>query len=429
MRKTGIRRAAIATAIALTLTSVLAAPAAATDGWLDPTFSGDGWVRLPQGAGAAGDLVVVPGPSGGAIVARLGNRGGSPIIETLALTPSGGLSSSFNDGTWGSLVIGEHDTLMTGFAATPSGGAVGALGPYQEIVLRIREIGPDGAIIGGVAVAQSAELLSANVVRLPGGSIRTCTSEGTPDEHRLIGFTPTYVLDPAIGEDGQRALPIDDCFALGADAAGHLYVAGKASIAPDEPARVDLLRTTTSGVVDTAWNGDGLASIGLPGIDVHLARGIQIGIKQFSPAVSPILPLSDGSVYIVARVTRQGTHLRSAAIIKLTPDGELDPSFDGDGVRAFAPPDGQSRILAMAVDADGRPVISFIKSFRDGNSRGFLARLTTSGAFDPTFGRGGEIQQSLTADSLLIDAQGRIVTVARQGSGPQDAIVVARRNG
>jgi hypothetical protein len=128
-------------------------------------------------------------------------------------------------------------------------------------------------------------------------------------------------------------------------------------------------------------------------------------------------------VFLAARVTRNVTTF-SAAVIKLTEDGALDPSFDGDGIRAFGPSGGESRIVAFAVDGEGRPVVSAIYE-GPGGRRAYLTRLTGDGRFDASFGRGGLIQQSFAAVSVAIDGSGRILTAAWDGTG----VIVARRDG
>ena len=239
----------------------------------------------------------------------------------------------------------------------------------------------------------------------------------------MIGWTSTFAPDPAVGPAGQRELESSDCNVIGADTAGHLYLAAR----PEESLSgvIDVMRTTTSGTVDSGWSGDGHAMIGAAGLGYTFPDDFRPSSKNFGSAASPILAAGDGSVIVAARVTRDpSAQLWSAALAKLNPAGEPDALFDGDGLRAFAPAGGQSRIIAMAVDSVGRPVVSVVYNYADGHTRAYLARFTTTGSFDQSFGNSGLIEQTHPAVSIAIDAQGRIVTAAWDGT----SVIIARRN-
>ena len=102
--------------------------------------------------------------------------------------------------------------------------------------------------------------------------------------------------------------------------------------------------------------------------------------------------------------------LSSAILMRFTANGAPDPSFgDGGtlitdfGLGAPKGAGGQSYVSpsvglrSVVVDSQGRPVISggYVKEFGDCSgsrqaiSVGFVGRLTTNGALDPTFGEGG----------------------------------------
>ena len=128
---------------------------------------------------------------------------------------------------------------------------------------------------------------------------------------------------------------------------------------------------------------------------------------------------------LIGGVSRmESPDLFSAAIIRLRPDGALDPAFGSGGVRALAPTGGQSRIIAMAVDQSGRPILSLGYRYADGSIRYWLARLTATGGLDATFGNYGLIPQSYPTMSIALDDTGRILTYARTPSG---TTVLARR--
>jgi hypothetical protein len=106
-----------------------------------------------------------------------------------------------------------------------------------------------------------------------------------------------------------------------------------------------------------------------------------------------------------------------------------DPSFHfegtgGDGIEAIP--------NALAVQTDGDIVVVGVQttSTQSGTTNvNGLARLTPSGALDPTFGSGGVVANSVPSGTeglyaVIIDAQGRIDTVGIANSNT--AVFVSR---
>jgi uncharacterized delta-60 repeat protein len=110
--------------------------------------------------------------------------------------------------------------------------------------------------------------------------------------------------------------------------------------------------------------------------------------------------------------------------------GSLDPAFDHDGkatTRFFAGPSSGS---SVAVQADGRVVVA-----GSAGGRFALARYTTTGTLDPTFGGDGRVTTELAFGSAIamgvsIQTNGRIVVAGCADSGgpppSRSAFVLAR---
>jgi uncharacterized delta-60 repeat protein len=128
----------------------------------------------------------------------------------------------------------------------------------------------------------------------------------------------------------------------------------------------------------------------------------------------------DGKIVIAgsARTSSRDQFL----VARLTPDGSLDPTFDGDGWRLIDFTIGSGRAHAVLVDGQGRitalggstPTIGGL-----GDMDWAMARLNPDGGMDTTFGPGGDGRrvQAATADGFSLvavagaafDAQGRIL--------------------
>jgi uncharacterized delta-60 repeat protein len=110
-------------------------------------------------------------------------------------------------------------------------------------------------------------------------------------------------------------------------------------------------------------------------------------------------------------------------------DGDLDPSFGGDGrVVTHAGYPGFEYPTAMAIDRQGRIVVVGVIARM--MMRSVAVRINPDGSLDQSFGNGGIMTLEPIADSfsgVAIDAAGRIVLAGGVvGFAPTHGIVVAR---
>jgi uncharacterized delta-60 repeat protein len=101
--------------------------------------------------------------------------------------------------------------------------------------------------------------------------------------------------------------------------------------------------------------------------------------------------------------------------------GDLDTSFDGDGVVLTDFPPKFEGAAAVAVQADGA-IVAAGRSVRGGDSRFAVARYLADGSPDLSFGGDGRVVTNITlktdfATALAIQTDGAIVAVGRAGGG------------
>ena len=115
------------------------------------------------------------------------------------------------------------------------------------------------------------------------------------------------------------------------------------------------------------------------------------------------------------------------ALVRYHPDGRLDLSFDGDGIRTDDVGTSNERARAVALQSDGKIVVA---GFTDdpGNEDWFVARYDTDGSLDPSFS-GGLVTTAITGvqdrpAAIAIQADGKIVVVGFGGFGDEDVVVV-----
>jgi uncharacterized delta-60 repeat protein len=112
----------------------------------------------------------------------------------------------------------------------------------------------------------------------------------------------------------------------------------------------------------------------------------------------------DGKVLVGGSVGQTGSF-----VARFNIDGSLDPAWGNAGVFTGA----VSRITDGALQTDGRLVISYEDHTGGAFQNVRLARLTSSGALDPSFGVGGHVVVATAANSratgVEVQADGRIV--------------------
>ena len=107
-------------------------------------------------------------------------------------------------------------------------------------------------------------------------------------------------------------------------------------------------------------------------------------------------------------------NLGRAALAKYTSTGGLDPSFGIGGVTLFQIEDGASAINDLALQPDGKILAAM---YGGGAGHGFVARFTTGGTLDPTFGTGGVVETGTagSTNALALQGDGKIVAIAPRG--------------
>jgi len=177
---------------------------------------------------------------------------------------------------------------------------------------------------------------------------------------------------------------------------------GKIVIGGAGPLSATLVRLDTAGAVDPSFSGGGLAIDGESGTGRYTALSLQPDGKLVAAAA----PVS-----------------HTMTVLRFTRDGDLDPSFDGDGRAVFEPPvdythDGVA--AAVAVQNDGKIVVagySCADERCDTPGEAVVARLEVDGTLDSTFGVGGRLAFNVSYSTTFI-ANGALVIE------PSGAIVV-----
>lgn len=305
--------------------------------------------------------------------------------------------------------------------------AVGAPGPALAQAPR-----PGSAITSfgasGIASAGSGVRLLGTAVQSDGKVVAVGES-GLPSavDLELARFTVSGALDTTFGSGGIVHGPaiagLLGTGSLGRGVAiqpdGKIVVVGTSTV-PDGSATTGILieRFNSNGSVDSSF-GTGGAVTSLAG---SLGDGNGVAIQPNGQIVATGSANAAGS---------GGTSTPRVAVVRVNGNGSLDPSF-GSGGASVLDFGSFSTALAVALQSDGKIVIGGSQSPGLQVQNALIARLTPSGAADPSFGTGGAYAHqyavgaaSSTFDALAIQSNGSIVAAgsATQGNTGANAIV------
>jgi uncharacterized delta-60 repeat protein len=204
----------------------------------------------------------------------------------------------------------------------------------------------------------------------------------------LVRYLPNGRLDSAFGDGGGVTFDgLESALGVLARPDGRITAAATARASVGTLPTVALVQVDGRGGRDTTFGaGDGRADLPL---------------RESCTGCATIAATADGGTVVAGAIERRSADLRFA-VVRVTAEGTV--------AARFMPFDVESTADSLAVQADGRIVV--VGTLR---MRPILARLTASGALDPSFGDGGVVRLPVALGAPLIDAAGRIVV-----SGPPD---------
>jgi uncharacterized delta-60 repeat protein len=404
------------------------------DGSLDPSFASGG-SRVFHFASIEDRAYGLAIDSGGSIVVVGSTAQGRDVDFAIARFASdGSFDPTFGTGGEVTTPIGFGDDWIASAVLAPDGKlvAVGSTytGSHSEFL--VARFGLDGSPdasfgTGGVVIASfsSVDTYGYGVALQPDGKIVAC---GLTDHGMVVArYLDDGTLDPSFGSSGVVTLNGMRAFAVAVRADGGIVVAGDSGYG-FALAALDANGAASSGVVITNFGPSstssafGLALDASGGVvlagrlydyndlsnrdDFVLARYDATGALDTNFGSAGTVRTSLGPVDFAHAVSLQpdgkilaagfaGYSLAPAgaadfAVARYLPNGALDPSFGGVG---FVTTDfgGVDEANAMLLQPDGKIVLA------GGTSVGgdfAMARYTSNGSLDPTFGGSGLVTTS-----------------------------------
>ena len=277
-------------------------------------------------------------------------------------------------------------------------------------------------------------------------------SDGTLD----ISFDGDGIVSTNISLNGLRS---DAARAVKIQPDGKIIVAGSTDNPhPDfGPNDFAVVRYLPNGALDTIWGTAGIVTTDFGGSgDIGTAMAFQgdckivvagssnnrIAVARYEPGQHPgDLDLSfdldgivtnwippegsaaidsaiqtDGKIVVIGGVTNDSLQTRDIAVLRYNPNGSLDPAFDGDGI-VITSVGTLDYAASVAIQADGKIVVA-----GNVNDAFLVLRYNADGSLDSTFDGDGIVTTAIldlaVPAELLIQPDGKIVVVGVAAASP-----------
>lgn len=380
-------------------------------GQLDASFDGDGKVTVAFGIADDRATGVVIDSLNRIVLAGYGFDGSRQHCAIVRLTVSGGLDSTFDGDGKQTVAFGAYDDLAYG-TATDASGRITIVGELFNGInstdMGIARLTDNGGLDGsfdsdgkqtlGLNSRSDADGRALAVDSLGRIFMAGYARNGDNYDFAVARFTPAGFPDAAFGNAGVVKIPIgasnDQAFAVAVDSFDRIVVGGE-WVTASGGTDLAVVRLTQSGALDASFDGDGRQTFTF-GATFESLYGLAV----------------DSQDRIIAAGAAANT-TTDIAVARLTPEGALDASFDGDGKLTINVAGSTDFARAVTVDSMDRILLAGATSI--GSTQYFyVARLTIDGAFDASFdgdgwqtiGFGGAFQR---VNGIALDSLGRII--------------------
>ena len=391
--------------------------AAAADGDLDPTFGDAGTVTAVfPGGSYANDVAVQPD---GKIVAAgaAAGRSFTGVFAIARFLSDGSLDPSFSgDGMATTRVRPGGGDEAHAVAVQPNGKVVvaGTDGRARFALARYLPTGALDPSFGGDGVVTTnltpVEDIAYDVFLQPDGRIVAVGSAGGWNpEFALVRFRRNGSLDPTFGGDGK----VLTHFGIwGVPRAAALQPDGKILAVGTSGRGFAIARYRPNGVLDATFGGDG-----------KVGNTVELGWAG-AVAIQP-----DGRI-----VVGGDRDIFSSVVARYRPNGRLDATFGDDGVWIEDVGASEEAVAELALQPSGRIlVVGHVGPHEGGEDvlwRFVVIRLLPDGSVDPTFGTEGTVitgfAEGAFADGAAVQPDGGLVVAGGAGEANAEAFVLAR---
>ena len=394
-------------------------------GDLDVTFGDNGIITTSIGSNNDYDYLqaITMQPDGKILAAGSIYDGSNNSAILVRYTASGTLDTTFGnngivttplsiaDNGIADIVVQSDGKIVAAGFASNNGNYSFALARYTILGTLDTAFGNNGIVTTSIDSGATAQ----SIIIQPDGKIVAAgyARSGSDYSFALARYTASGILDATFSNDGIITTSVGSSFeivyGLASQPDGKIIAAGYAYNGSDND--FALARYTVSGSLDTTFGNNGVVTtdIGSNGDSDH---GRSVVIQQ------------DGKI-VTAGYTDSGF-----ALARYTISGTLDTSFGNSGIVTTSIGSANGRAFDIAIQLDGK--IAAVGFAFNGNDLDFaLARYTTSGTLDATFGNNGVITTPIgsgynAAFSIAIQPDRKIVAAGSAYNGNGNDFALAR---
>jgi uncharacterized delta-60 repeat protein len=403
--------------LACTLGLFLSGFANAAPADLDHSFGNGGKAAVEGPTGGAFHTQAPPkmalGPGGEIFVlfanaAPCAEFSGCPIEWSVARYSADGVrDQGFGVGPGSTLMVHGNEYEPASLAVGPEGKpVVAALDKGRVVVAKFDLSGHPEAMLGSadpnplIGGAYTPPVVAVQ----PDGKV--LVAAGDTERLRVIRYLPNGERDPDFGSGGETSLDLGTRSrpaGLMVGANGSISVAAPQCCGGSAPfpEGIAFARFLANGQPDTGLAGSGRLLLPSPGTQSNVEAA----------ALAP-----DGGVYIVFEVNT-GTSATVGNVIKLLPNGTVDPAFGKNGTSRFP-----ITVDNLTVDGKGR----LIAGGWSGSAA--VSRMRSGGGPDRTFAGGTAVGLSATgpAAGLALQKGGKIIALAEPCCGTTKTFTLFR---
>ena len=407
----------------------------AQDGAPDPTFGGgDGLVyhSIFEGKPSQGWSIDIQ-PDHKILVAgsTLGPDGkGHAFVSRY--NEDGSLDNSFNGSGILLPEVPGYNSYAGGIKMQPDGKIVMCTASYDSTsrfitVMRFTEDGvPDNSFDGdgqSTAIIESEYMDISTMVLQSDGKILIGGYEGASlsDSFMVVRFLSTGGLDHSFAGDGVVVTGVGEDYtdvnSLTMQSDGKILATGYATFNGNEDFAV--VRYNSNGTLDNSFSGDGIAHVTISDHDDRL----------YCSLVQP-----DSKIVVAGYAYNNLTGRESFAVARLNPDGTPDNTFHGDGIALIYITDDFDHIFSMVRQPDGKLILAG-EVHAGAHDYGFtmaIARITENGVLDHTFDGDGVyiLPPSDTIESEIyasvLQSDGKIISTGNYRINPLNHVMLLR---
>lgn len=276
---------------------------------------------------------------------------------------------------------------------------------------------------GGMAVGPSGEIYVVTASRPPCTGTGECTRELTLSRFEADGAEDGSFAPVSRSETVPRYfVSEEETLGVAAGPDGATVSPGRAAVAVQPDGKVVI----ASSEGQTATSSELVVARYLPGGEPDTGFGSGGQTRVTLPTQSrpeQVLIGADGTITVPVPYFHGGSPLfgEGFSVVRLLPDGQLDPTWAGVGTVRFPTPGAQASVRGAALTPEGGLAMAFEESTERVSTVDNLVELLPDGSLDPAFGDGGRlrlyyrVRAAIIVDALAIDSSGRIVGAGWSG--------------